>query len=267
MSHAELEPWQRPEQRTYFQPSQTTYYETTRRENRGGGALIAGAFGVVGANALLGWAAWSAHQACIHGNAHSVVAEAIVGATAVGSGAFAVRGFASGTESGSWAGALLSPVSLVLTGFGVLLWAPGWSASMVGALMVGTLNAGLAVVGIKLKREERRLNHEAGMQHDAIAGDLQKNYDAQQAKTERKSLKYRAWFHVGRDADGRADRTEYALHLRHPEIVAAPERYGDNRPNRELPASRQPRAITSGAERVDDWMALADVLDEHVETR
>lgn len=263
MNRAELEARQaRPDQGAYFRASQTTYYETTRRENRGRAGAVAGAFGVLGANALLGWATWSAHQACIHGNAHSVAAEAIVAAAAGGSAVLAGSGFASGTESGSWTGTLLSPVSLILVGFGVLLWAPGWSASMVGALMMGTLNAGLAAVGIKLKREERRFNHEAGMQHDAIAGDLQKNWDTQQAKIERKALKYRAWFHIGRIADARADRAVYDLHVRHPEIVAPPERY-----TRELPAGRQPLAITTGDEPADDWMALADALDEHVETR
>ena len=262
--HTDIEPWRRPEEKTYFRPSQATYYETTRREHRGAGTLVAGAFGVIGANGLIGWAAWSAHQACIHGNSHSVAAEAVVAATTVTTAALAGKGFASGTESGAWTGTLLSPISLILVGFGVLLWAPGWSASMVGTLMLGTLNAGLAAVGIKLKREEKKFNHEAGMQHDAITGDLQKNWDTQQAKTERKAMKHRAWFHVGRDADARADRTTYDLHVRHPEIVAAPERYA----GRELPAARQPLAIAAAEEAPDDWMALADnVLDEHMETR
>jgi hypothetical protein len=176
VNHTELEVWQRPE-RAYFQPSQTTYYETTRRENRGQGGAVARALGTVGANGLLGWATWSAHQACINGNAHSIAAETAVGVIAAGTAALAGAGFLSRTEAGSWAGTLLSPVALVLAGFGALLWAPKWPASMTATLMFGALNGGIAAVLMKLKREERKLNHAAGMQHDAIAGDLQKNYD------------------------------------------------------------------------------------------
>lgn len=257
----DIEPWRRPD-KTYFRPSGTSYYETTRREHRSGGIVAAIAGAMVASDGILGWAAWSAHQACLHGNAHSVLAESVVAAASAGSAVLAAKGFTSKTDRGSWLGAVFSPISLLLAGFGVLLWAPGWPASTVITLMEGVLDAGLAAVGVNLKREERKFNHEAGMQHDAIAGDLQRNYDTQQAKTERKAMKYRAWFHVGRQADAPADRITYDLHLRHPETVAPPERY-----TRELPATRRPLAITSGAEPADDWMALADVLDEHVETR
>lgn len=254
MTYADIEPWRRPEEKTYFRASQTTYYETTRRDRRGGGLVAAIAGAMVASDGILGWAAWSAHQACLHGNAHSVVAEGVVAAASVGSASLAAKGFASKTDRGSWLGAVFSPISLLLAGFGVLLWAPDWPASMVTTLMEGVLDAGIAAVGVNLRREERRFNHEAGMQHDAIAGDLQKNYDTQQAKTERKALKYRAWFHIGRVADARADRAVFDLHVRHPEIVPAPERYAA----RELEAGRRPLAITSSAEPADDWMALAD---------
>lgn len=262
MSHTELEVWQQPQQRQYFQPSQTTYYETTRRRKYSVGAVVAGVVGVVGSDGILGWAAWSAHQACIHGNVHSVIAETVVGAASGVSAVLAGFGFASKTEQGGWAGTLLAPVSLVLAGFGVLLWAPGWSASMVITLMEGVLNGGLAAVGIRLGREERKFNHEAGMQHDQIAGGLQKNSDSEEHKTERTRIKHRAWFEVGYDADRRADRAVYDLHVRHPDIVTAPERYSGRQPAREIPANSQPRAITSGAEPVDDWMALADGLHD-----
>lgn len=262
MNHTELEVWQRPERRTYFQASQTTYYETTRRENRGHGGTVARAFGVVFANGLLGWAAWSAHQACLNGNAHSVVAETATGVATAATGALASVGFLSRTEAGSWAGALLSPVALILAGFDVLLWAPKWPASVAASLLFGGLNAGLAAIRIKLKREERRFNHEAGMQHDRIAGDLQKNLDTQDAETERARIEHQAWFHVGHDADARAARAQYELHLRHPGTVAAPPGYTPT----ELAAAPTRLAITTGREN-DDWMALADVLNEHVENR
>lgn len=262
MNHTELEVWQRPERRSYFQPSQTTYYETTRRENRGSGGTVARAFGVVFTNGLLGWATWSAHQACLNGNAHSVVAETATGIATAATGALAGAGFLSRTPAGSWAGALLSPVAVILGGFDVLLWAPKWPASVAASLLFGGLNGGLAFVLTKLKREERRYNHEAGMQHDRIAGDLQKNLDSEQHKTERARIKHQAWIHVGYDADRRSDRAVYDLHLRHPDIVAAPERYTP-----ELAAAPTRLAITAGREAADDWMALADVLDEHVETR
>jgi hypothetical protein len=265
VTHADIEPWRRPEETVYFRASQATYYESTRRASRGGGLVAAIVGAMVASDGILGWAAWSAHQACLHGNAHSVLAEGVVAAVSVGSAGLAITGLTSKTDRGSWLGAVFSPISLLLAGFGVLLWAPGWSASMVITLMEGVLDAGLVAVGVNLKREERKYNHEAGMQHDAIAGDLQKNYDTQKAKTERKALKYRAWFHIGRIADDRVDRTVYDLHTRHPEIVPAPERYA----GRELPAGQRPLAITSGAETelADDWMALADVLYEHVENR
>lgn len=261
--NTEIEVWQRPERRTYFQPSQTTYYETTRRENRGSGGAVVRALGVVCSNGLLGWAAWSAHQACLNGNAHSIVAETATGAATAATGALAGIGFLSRTEAGSWAGALLSPVALILGGFDVLLWAPKWPASVAAALMFGGLNAGLAAVWAKLKREERRLNHEAGMQHDRIAGDLQKNLDTQDAETERARYEYQAWFRTGRDADDRAARAQYELHLRHPGTVAAPSSYTPT----ELAAAPTRLAITTGRKDGDDWMALADVLNEHVETR
>lgn len=253
--HTDIEPWRRPEETTvYFRASQTSYYETTRREHRSAGALVAGTFGVIAANGLIGWAAWSAHQACLNGNAHSIAAEAVVGALSAGSGIYAISGFSSGTKAGSWAGTLLTPISLILAGFGVVLWSPDWPASTAGALIMGSLNAGLAALGIKLKREEQQRRHEAGMQHDAIAGRLQENWDTQQARTERRRLKFAAWFHVGRVADARADRAVYDLHVRHPDIIAAPERHT----GRELPAGHKPLAITSGSESADDWMALAD---------
>lgn len=267
MNHAELEVWQRPERRTYFQPSQTTYYETTRRENRGQGGIVVRALGVLGANGILGWAAWSAHQACLNGNAHSIVAEAAVGALTAGTGTLAGAGFLSRTEAGSWAGALLSPVAVILGGFDVLLWAPKWPGSVAAALLFGGLNGGLAAIRIKLKRETRKAEHEAGMQHDRIAGDLQKNLDTQEHETERARMRYQAWFHVGRDADRRSDRAVYDLSLRHPDIVAAPERYADPNAGRELPARRQPLAITTGTESVDDWMDLADGLRDTNTTR
>jgi hypothetical protein len=263
VSHTELEVWQRPQQRQYFQPSPTSYYETTRRRKYSIGAVVAGVVGAIGADGILGWAAWSAHQACIHGNVHSIAAEAIVGAASSTSAVLAGFGFASKTDRGSWAGTLLTPVSLVLAGFGVLLWAPGWPASMVTALMEGVLDAGLAAVGIKFGREERKFNHEAGMQHDQIAGGLQKNLDSEEHETERTRIKHRAWFEIGHDADRRADRVEYDLHVRHPDIVAAPERYTDRQPSRELPAAAQPLAITSGGEPADDWMAIADGLRDN----
>jgi hypothetical protein len=264
----ELEVWQRPAHNQYFQPSPTTYYETTRRENRGQGGVVARLFAAVSANGILGWAAWSAHQACLNGNAHSAVAETVAGAATAATGALGGAGFLSRTEAGSWAGALLSPVALILAGFDVLLWAPKWPASMAAALLFGGLNGGIALVVAKLKREERKLGHEAGMQHDAITGRLQENWDTQTAKTERARIKHQTWIAVGHDADRRADRAVYDLHVRHPDIVAPPERYADRQPVREMPAGRQPRAITSGAEPpVDDWMDLAAALDEHVENR
>lgn len=257
MSHYELEVWQRPETPRYFQPSPTTYYETTRRRKYSVGSIVAGVVGALGGDGILGWAAWSAHQACVHGNAHSKAAETVVAAASGASAVLAGFGFASKTERGSWAGTLLAPVSLVLAGFGVLLWAPGWSASMAATLIEGAFTGGVAAVVVRFSREERKFNHEAGMQHDRIAGDLQRNYDTQTSKTERARIEYQAWFHVGHDADRRADRAVYDLHVRHPDVVAAPERYSDRR----LPAGRQPLAITSGAEPVvDDWMALADGL-------
>lgn len=258
----DIEPWSRPD-KAYFRPSPTTYYETTRRENRSRAGAVWGGLGVVGANGMIGWAAWSAHMACVNGNAHSIAAEAVIGALSAGSGIYAISGFISGTERGSWAGTLLAPISLFLAGFGVLLWSPGWAASAAGALIAGALNGGLGAVVIKLKREERQMNHAAGMQYDAITGALQRNWDTQQARTERRRLKFASWFHAGRVADARVDQAVYDLHLRHPDTVAAPERYA----SRELPAGRQPLAITAGAEPADDWMALADVLTEHVETR
>lgn len=262
MNHAEIEVWQRPERRTYFQPSQTTYYETTRRENRGSGGAVVRALGVAFANGLLGWAAWSAHQACLNGNAHSMVAEVVTGAVTAATGSLAGTGFLSRTPAGSWAGALLSPVALILGGFDVLLWAPKWPASVAASLMFGGLNGGLAFVLTKLKREERKYNHEAGMQHDAIAGDLQKNYDMQTAMTERARIEHQAWIRVGHDADRRAAQAVYDLHLRHPDIVAAPPSYAPA----ELAAAPTRLAITTGRE-ADDWMALADVLNEPVENR
>ncbi|ACU71784.1 hypothetical protein Caci_2875 [Catenulispora acidiphila DSM 44928] len=260
MSHAELEPW-KPQRNAYFQPSQTTYYETTCRENRGQGGTVARALGAVFANGLLGWGAWSAHQACLNGSAHSVAAEAVVSAAAAGSAALAGAGFLSRTEAGSWAGALLSPVALILGGVGVLLWAPKWPASLVATAMFGVLNGGLAWVVAKANREVRKTEHEAGMQYDRIAGNLQMNLDSEQHKTERARIKHQSWFHVGRDADQRADRVVYDLHLRHPDIVPAPERYSSPT---ELAAAPTRLAITAGRE--DDWMALADVLDVNVET-
>ncbi|WP_297826528.1 hypothetical protein [Mycobacterium sp.] len=260
MNSYELEP--RPQNR-YFTPSQTTYYDTTRRENRGQGGTVARALGALGANGLLGWAAWSAHQACIHGNAHSVAAEAVVAAFAGGTATLAGMGFLSKTEAGSWAGTLLAPVSLLLGGFGVMLWAPNWAASLAATDIFGALNGGLAAIAAKLKREVRKSDHEAGMQHDRIAGDLQKNLDSEQHKTERARIKHQAWIRVGHDADRRAAQAVYDLHLRHPDIVAAPERYTPT----ELAAAPTRLAITTGREAADDWMALADVLDEHVETR
>lgn len=254
MTHADIEPWHRPEENVYFRASQATYYESSRRDRRGGGLVAAIAGAIAASDGILGWAAWSAHQACLHGNAHSVLAEGVVAAASVGSAGLAAKGLTSKTDRGSWLGAVFSPVSLLLAGFGVLLWAPGWSASMVITLMEGALDAGLVAVGVNLRREERKFNHEAGMQHDAIAGGLQKNHDTQRAMTERKALKYRAWFHVGRVADARADRAVYDLHVRHPEIVPAPERYA----GRELPAGQRPLAIAAAAEPADDWMALAD---------
>lgn len=261
MSHTELEVWQRPEPRAYFQPSQTTYYETTRRENRGQGGTVARALGTVFANGVLGWAAWSAHQACLNGNAHSVAAEAVVGALAGGAAVLAGSGFLSRTEAGVWVGALLSPVALILGGFGVLLWAPKWPASMVATLMVGVLNGGLTAIAMRLKREVRQSDHEAGMQYDRIVGDLQMNSDTQEHKTKRTRIKHSAWFRVGHSAEGQAARAEYELHLRYPDIVAAPERYADA--GRELPAGRQPLAIAAAGEPVDDWMAVADGLRDN----
>lgn len=263
MNHTELEAWQRPERRTYFQASQTTYYETTRRENRGRGGTVARTFGAVFANGLLGWATWSAHQACLNGNTHSIAAETVVTAFAGGTAALAGMGFLSKTETGSWAGTLLAPVSLLLGGFGVMLWAPSWAASLAATDIFGALNGGLAAIATKLKREVRQSDHEAGMQHDRIAGDLQKNLDSQEHKTERARIQHQAWIRVGHDADRRAARAVYDLHLRHPDIVAAPERYTPA----ELAAAPTRLAITAGREAADDWMALADVLDEHVETR
>lgn len=267
MNRTELEVWQRPERRTYFQPSHTTYYETTRRENRGQGGAVTRALGAVIANGILGWAAWSAHQACLNGNAHSVAAEVVISAAAGGTAVLAGTGFLSRTEAGSWAGTLLSPVALVLGGFGALLWAPKWPASMTATLMFGALNGGIAAVITKLKREVRQSDHEAGMQYDRIVGDLQMNADTQDAKTDRARIKHQAWFRAGHYADRGPARVEYQLHLRYPETFPAPEGYPGPDASRELPAARQPLAITSGVEHVDDWMALADALDEHVETR
>lgn len=267
MSRTEIEVWQRPERRAYFQPSQTTYYETTRRENRGQGGTVTRALGAVGANGTFGWAAWSAHQACIHGNAHSIAAEAVVAAFAAGAAALAGMGFASKTEAGSWAGTLLAPVSLVLGGFGVMLWAPSWAASLAATDIFGALNGGLAAIAAKLKREVRKSDHEAGMQYDRIVGDLQKNSDTQDAKTDRARIKYQAWVDASHDIDRQYNQSVHELHLRYPGVVAPPERHAGRDVGRELPSARRPLAITSGAEPVDDWMALADVLDEHVETR
>lgn len=261
MSHAELEPWN-PRPR-YFAPSQTTYYETTRRRKYSLKAIISGVVGTLGGDGILGWAAWSAHEACVHGNTHSVVVGAVVAAASAVSATLAGFGFASKTERGSWTGTLFTPVSLILVGFGVLLWAPGWPASMVTTLMEGTLDGGIAVVVVKFCREERRYNHEAGMQHDRIAGDLQKNLDTQEHETERARIEYAAWFHVGHDADRRADQAVYDLSLRHPDIVAAPRSYAPA----ELAAAPTRLAITAGRENADDWMALADVLNEPVENR
>lgn len=262
MNHTELEVWQRPQRNQYFQPSPTTYYETTRRDNRGPGGIVARLFAAVSANGIFGWAAWSAHQACLNGNAHSAVAEIVAGIVTAATGALGGAGFLSRTEAGGWAGALLSPVALILGGFDVLLWAPKWPASMAAALLFGGLNGGIAVVVTKLKRDERKFNHEAGMQHDAITGRLQENWDTQAAETERARIKHQAWVHVGYDADRRADRAVYDLHMRHPDIVAPPEHYTNPRPAHQMPAGRQPLAITSGAEPVDDWMALADGLHD-----
>lgn len=267
MNQYELEVWQRPMRNQYFQPSPTTYYETTRGRKYGVGSIVAGVVGAIGGDGILGWAAWSAHQACINGNAHSVAAEAVVAAASVGSGVLAAFGFASRTERGSWAGTLLAPLSLVLAGFGVLLWSPGWPASMVTTGMEGVLDGALAAVVVKFGREERRFNHEAGMQYDRIAGDLQKNYDTQSGETERARIERQAWFNVGHDADRRADRAVYDLSTRHPDIVAPPERYTDRQSAREMPAGRRPLAITSGAEPVDDWMDLADAINGHMENR
>lgn len=268
MSHYELEPWQPRQQNRYFTPSQTTYYETTRRRKYSLGSIVAGVVGAFSGDGILGWAAWSAHQACVHGNAHSMAAEVAVTALSAGSAVLAAFGFASKTERGSWAGTLLAPISLILAGFGVLLWAPGWPASMVTTLIEGTFNGGIAAVVVKFNREERRFNHEAGMQHDRITGDLQKNHDTQTEKTERTRIKHQAWFRAGRDADARVDRAVYDLHQRHPDIVAAPERYAAHDAARELPAARKPLAITTGAEPADDWTAVLDSLDEkYVESR
>lgn len=263
MNQYELEVWQRPARNQYFQPSPTTYYETTRRENRGPGGTVARLFAAVSANGILSWAAWSAHQACLNGNAHSVVAETVAGAATAGAGALGGAGFLSRTEAGSWAGALLSPVALILAGFDVLLWAPKWPAATAAALLFGGLNGGIAAVLTKLKRDERKLNHEAGMQHDAITGRLQENWDTQNAKTERARIKHQAWIAVGHDADRRPDRVTHDLYLRHPDLGTPPARYTNPRSAREMPAGRQPLAITSGAEPVDDWMALADGLHDN----
>ena len=114
MNQYELEVWQRPARNQYFQPAPTTYYETTRRENRGQGGLVARLLGAAAANGILGWAAWSAHQACLHGNAHSVLAEGVVAAASAGSAGLAAKGFTSKTDRGSWLGAVFSPISLLL---------------------------------------------------------------------------------------------------------------------------------------------------------
>jgi len=259
VNQCELEVWQRPARNRYFQPSSTTYYETTRRRKYSVGAIVAGCVGALGGDGILGWAAWSTHQASIHGNTHSLIAEAVVAAASATSAVLAAFGFASKTERGATAGTILTPASLVIDGFGVLLWAPGWPASAVITLMEGVFTGGVAAVMVRFGREERRFNHEAGMQHDRIAGDLQKNYDTQTSKTERTYLKYSAWLHT----DRRVDQTVYELHLRHPGVVSAPERYAPT----ELAAAPTRLAITARREPADDWMALADVVADNVENR
>lgn len=218
MNRTGIEQWQqRPAaQKPYFTPTPQTYYASTQQEEPSRFPAMAW----IAPNAVVGWAGWSAHQACVHGDGHSVVGTTILGAAAAVSAALAGWGFASKKSAGAVAGAVLAPISLILAGFGVLLWSPTWPAAWAAALLGGAVNGGVWALRITLRRWHRKMLHEAGLKHDEHSHDLEKTEIVETHKTTRKAIGYQEGVDVAYALELRQAIRDQQFHQRHPDIAS-----------------------------------------------
>jgi len=219
----QIQQWQaRPAEvdRPYFERTPATYYAaaSTKHARPGAGSMLAWA----APNAVCAWAEWSAHMSCVSGNAHSVVAEAVLGALAAGSATLAGLGFASGTDIGTGAAAVLAPSSLVLGGFGVILWSPSWPAAFAAAVIVAAVNLGIAGVRTVLRMVSGRWVHQAGLAHDAHSAQLEQTRIVQNGETTRTAIAYQRDVDVAQELAVREYLRDLDMHRRYPELFNAP---------------------------------------------
>lgn len=220
-----IQQWQRrtPEaDRQYYNPTPTSYFEQISDEEEARGGGVAGVLAWIGANAGLFGAAWSAHEACVHGNAHSGTATSVLTVVAGSSLVAGVAGLLSKKTVGVIAGAVMSPLSLVLAGFGVILWSPGWPAAWGGLLLFGSLNGGIIALKAAIKWALRRMKHEAGMQHAAITGGLQDTQIRENGATTRAAIGYQEHVDVAYSMEARQYHREAAWHRQHPDAFPPP---------------------------------------------
>lgn len=254
----------------FVRPEQThSYYQDMHTERRNGWATAAFGIGALGAHTVLAWSQWAAHETCVHGNEHSVVAAIISGALSSASLGGAVAGFMSDHPAGSRVGWVMLPTSLVLAGFGVLMWSPSWPAALAATLMHAALVAIEAAVRVAWNRWWRRMLHEAGMQNEVLNAGLEKTRMETNAQMGVAAIVYQRDVDVARELRTGDVLRQHEMHERYPETFSAPRVVtADGRIVTVTPeqlAQPQPLAMAAGAEQLsitpripdDDWMDLA----------
>ena len=223
MTSTQIQQWQaRPAEvdQAYYARTPATYYAAaSEKHSRSGvGAVLAWA----APNAVCAWAEWAAHMTCVSGNAHSVAAEVVLGTLAGGAAALAGLGFASGTETGTAAGAVLAPSSLVLAGFGVILWSPSWPAGFAAAIITAAVNLGIVGVRMVWRMMAGRWVHQSGLAHDAHLATLEQTRLVQNGETTRAAIAYQRDVDVTRELAMREYQRNLNMHHRYPDVFSAP---------------------------------------------